>query len=60
MPDGDLLLTRTDPPLGSGAPYYRITDIRLDGTTVEVSGTGTLAQDQLTAIARAGELTLFP
>jgi hypothetical protein len=60
MPDGDLLITRTEPDLGVGPHVYRITDVRPDGTTVEVLGNPPLSQDQLTAIARAGSLTLFP
>ena len=60
MPDGDVLVTRLDPDFGRTVRAYRITDVRPDGTTVEVLGRDPLTQEQLTAIARAGGLTLFP
>jgi hypothetical protein len=62
MPGGDVLVTQPEPveSMGGGAEWYRVTDYRTDGTTVEVRGGKPLTRDQLAAVARSGGLTLFP
>jgi hypothetical protein len=64
QPDGEVVATEVLHNLGASSDMsnegYRVTDWRVDGTTVEVVGSDALTRDRLTRIARTPGLTLFP